>query len=239
MRPMLRSLRFRLPAIFLLGFVIAALVATAISVRFFQSYTHDRAVERLAGEGAGIVQLYTLNPSTNKKNTVPPKRLERALGGDRLFFTPVVRNFPFLDGLPEVPAGTIDMQEVNRRGKVSFDFVFHGRRYLGVARPYALGKQLFGAVVVARPTSALRSSLFNLIGQLALALAGGLLVAMLLSLYLSRRISRPLAALSRAADAVAGGRRASGGVVRGTPPPRPRRAGPGRRGDRASRGTLP
>ena len=38
---MLGSLRFRLPALFLLGIVLAGLVAALISIRFFQSYTHD------------------------------------------------------------------------------------------------------------------------------------------------------------------------------------------------------
>ncbi|MFN2628298.1 MAG: sensor histidine kinase [Gaiellaceae bacterium] len=204
---MFRSLRFRLPALFLLGFVIAGLVATAISVRFFQSYTRARAFDELAGEGAGIVQLYTLNPSTDKKNTIAPRKLERAIGGDKIFFTPVVRNFPLLEGVPEVPAGTISMKEVARKERVSFEFTFHSRRYLGVARPLELGNQLFGAVVVAKPTSALRSRLLTLVGQLAIALAGGFVVAMLLALYLSRRISRPLTSLSRAADQVAAGRR--------------------------------
>ena len=40
---MLRSLRFRLPALFLLGIVLAAVVATLIAVRFFQSNTRTTA----------------------------------------------------------------------------------------------------------------------------------------------------------------------------------------------------
>ena len=41
---MLGSLRFRLPALFLLGIVLSGLVASVIAVRFFQSYTRDRAI---------------------------------------------------------------------------------------------------------------------------------------------------------------------------------------------------
>ena len=55
---MLGSLRFRLPALFLLGIVLAGLVAALISIRFFQSYTHARAVDELRSESVGIVQLY-------------------------------------------------------------------------------------------------------------------------------------------------------------------------------------
>ena len=55
---MLRSLRFRLPALFLLGIVLAAVVATLIAVRFFQSNTRTHAASELRAESAGIVQLY-------------------------------------------------------------------------------------------------------------------------------------------------------------------------------------
>src|SRR5213082_1743341 len=40
---MLRSLRFQLPALFLLGVVVAGLVSAAIALRLFQSYAQNRA----------------------------------------------------------------------------------------------------------------------------------------------------------------------------------------------------
>ena len=55
---MLGSLRFRLPAFFLLGIVLAGVVATIISIRFFQSYTRARAIHELRSESIGIVSLY-------------------------------------------------------------------------------------------------------------------------------------------------------------------------------------
>jgi two-component system, OmpR family, sensor kinase len=207
MRPMLRSLRFQLPAIFLLGFVVAALVAAAISVRFFQSYTHDRAVDELAGEGAGIVQLFTQRADIELPKSITVANLQRAIGGDRIFFSPRVENFPFLEGVPEVPAGIFDMRKVEREGKASGEFTYAGHRYLAVARPLEVGDKTFGVIAIAKRTSAIRSRLLTLIGQLALALAGGLVVAMLLALYFTRRISRPLTALSTAADELARGRR--------------------------------
>ena len=51
---MLRSLRFRLPALFLVGIVLAAIVATLIAVRFFQSNTRSHAAAELRAESAGI-----------------------------------------------------------------------------------------------------------------------------------------------------------------------------------------
>ena len=82
---MLGSLRFRLPALFLVGILLAGLVASLISIRFFQSYEHGRAIDELRSESAGIVQLYALQ---GVPQTVPYKRLIEALGGDKIFWVP-------------------------------------------------------------------------------------------------------------------------------------------------------
>ena len=41
------SLRVRLPLLFLLGIVLAGLVAALISIRFFQGYTHEQIAKAL------------------------------------------------------------------------------------------------------------------------------------------------------------------------------------------------
>src|SRR5689334_9870050 len=84
---MFGSLRFRLPALFLLGAVLAGLVAALISIRFFQSYNHTRAVDELRAEGAGIVELYATQAGARE---VTVDNLEQAVGGDRIFYIPVV-----------------------------------------------------------------------------------------------------------------------------------------------------
>ena len=53
---MLRSLRFRLPAIFLLGVLVAALVTAAIAVRFFQDDTRERTLAELRRPAEGRAQ---------------------------------------------------------------------------------------------------------------------------------------------------------------------------------------
>lgn len=213
---MFRSLRVQLPAIFLLGFIVAALVATAISVRFFQAYTRARAVDELRGESGGVVQLLEQQADLTLPKAITVQGLERAIGGDQIYFVPRTRNFPFLSGLPTLPSTTVSTVEAEQMGTLSFEFVHRGQRLLAVAKPLeplspqgarATRPPAFGVIVVAKPTSALRSRLLTLLSQLALALAGGVVVAMLLSLYLSRRISRPLRGLSDAADEVAAGRR--------------------------------
>ena len=218
---MVRSLRFQLPLIFLVGFVVAALVATAISVRFFQSYTRARAIDELRGESGGIVKLLEQQGSLTLPSSITVPSLKRAIGGDAIFFAPRNQHFPFLKGVPHLPPTVVSAEGVERQGSVTIEFTYrrHGHRpvrMLGVANRLELlptsgtkntHPTMWGSIVVARPTSALRSSLLTLLGQLALALAGGLVVATLLSVYLARRISRPLAELSTAADELAEGRR--------------------------------
>ena len=71
---MLGSLRFRLPALFLVGILLAGLVASLISIRFFQSYEHARAIDELRSESAGIVQLYALQGVSADRPVQAPDR---------------------------------------------------------------------------------------------------------------------------------------------------------------------
>ena len=56
---MFRSLRVRLPLVFLAGLVLAGVVTTLIAVRLFQSFAHDQALTGLKREAHGIAALYT------------------------------------------------------------------------------------------------------------------------------------------------------------------------------------
>src|SRR3954469_16268340 len=85
---MLGSLRFRLPAFFLLGIMLAGLVAALISIRFFQNYNRARAVDELRSESVGIVRLYARQAGVE---AVPYRNLIRALGGDRVYWAPAFR----------------------------------------------------------------------------------------------------------------------------------------------------
>jgi signal transduction histidine kinase len=200
---MLGSLRFRLPALFLLGIVLAGLVSALISIRFFQNYNRARAVDELRSESVGIVQLYARQAGVEG---VPYKNLIRALGGDRVYWAPAFRGATLLQNIRELPPGVIDRKTVRSiKRPTTLGITVKGTKYIAVARPLRLGNQLFGALVVAKPESQLRSRLVTLSERLAIAFGGGVIVASLLGLYLSRRITRPLLALSEAADEVAGG----------------------------------
>lgn len=200
---MLGSLRFRLPALFLLGVVLSGLVASLIAIRFFQSYEHARAVGELRSESVGIVRLVA---SQAGARDVPTRSLEAAIGGDRIFYVPIVRGAQLFTGpLQKLPSSTVSLDELQQKVPSAFNLEFKKHRYLAVAQPITLGDQLFGALVVAKPTSQLRSRWVTLFERLAIAFGGGVVVAGLLGFYLSRRITQPLLALSEAADEVAGG----------------------------------
>ena len=200
---MFGSLRFRLPALFLLGIVLAGIVAALISIRFFQSYTRARAVDELRSESVGIVQLYARQAGAG---TVPYRQLVRALGGDRVFWVPAFTGSVLTNQrLPELPKGTVDVRALDPNRPSTIDLRWKGKHYLAVARPLKLGQNLYGALVVAKPNSQLHSRSVTLIERLGIAFGGGVVVAGLLGLYLSRRLVSPLRTLSKAADEVAAG----------------------------------
>jgi two-component system sensor histidine kinase BaeS len=202
---MLRSLRFKLPALFLAGVVLAGLVSTALAIRLFQDYARSRALSELRRESQGIVRLYIGEAGLRKV----PKRLSASLEeatGDRVFYVPVVKNFSIFQDLDALPATAVDFKRLERAHVMSFDLHRPGHEYVAVARPIKLGSETFGAIVVAKQKADLRNRWLTLVDRLAIAFGAGVLVAALLAWYLSRRITRPVLALARAADAVSAGR---------------------------------
>ena len=199
---MLGSLRFRLPLLFLTGVVLAGVVATVISIRFFQSYTRSHAIHELRSESIGIVSLYA---SQAGQQEVPIKTLRKAIGGDRIFFVPIVPGASLFAGpLPHLRAGTLTKSQLES-APTTINLHVGGASYLAVAEPVTIGKQVLGALVVAKPASQLRNSWIVLLERLAIAFGGGVLVAGLVGVYLTRRIARPLMSLSGAADEIAAG----------------------------------
>jgi signal transduction histidine kinase len=195
----LRSLRFRLPALFLLGIVLAGVVATLIAVRFFQSYTRTHAASELRAESVGIVELYQRQAGEGQVFELP-------LGRDKVFWVPVVPGASLLAGsLPELPRSEVSLAKLRGDKPPAFDFHYRGEAYLGVGQVVRLAKLPVGALVVAKPEAALRSRWVQLAWELTLAFGIGIPVAGALVVYFSRRIVRPLETLTAAADEVAVG----------------------------------
>jgi signal transduction histidine kinase len=199
----LRSLRFRLPALFLLGIVLAAVFATILAVRFFQGYTRTHAASELRAESAGIEGLYEQQAGIGH---VSLKNLKLALGKDKVFWVPPVRGASLQVGpLPRLPRSAVPLEKLGDPKSPAFDFTVPSGSYFGVAQIVHLGGIPAGALVVAEPESELRSRWLQLAGELALAFGIGIPIAGILVLYFSRRIARPLEALTAAADEVAAG----------------------------------
>ena len=206
---MLRSLRFRLPAIFLLGVLVAALVTAAIAVRFFQDDTRERTLAELRRQAEGLAELYTLQATASideglRAPRFAPPSLEEATGS-RLYYAGV-EIFPGqLSGLRTLPLSLLDEEALDAGRGQTFDFQPPGmeRTYLAAAHPIRLGGETFGAIIVAKPQAELQAQWMDLTRRLGLAFLAGLAIALGLVWYLSRRLTKPLLALSRAAEEVA------------------------------------
>jgi signal transduction histidine kinase len=207
----LRSLRFRLPAFFLVGIVLAGVISTAIAVGLFRDYARDRALTELRREAAGVARLYAEHAVLSIDEERPPatfatKELERVTG-NRLFY---VGERIFLDDpaiLRVLPQR--DVPEWSPARVTEFEFVPPGEEetFLAVAHPLRLDNRgpAFGALIVAEPKDELRDRWVTLVERLALAFLLAMIVVGALALYLSRRITQPVLELADAADEIAAG----------------------------------
>ena len=211
---MLRSLRFRLPALFLAGIALTGLVSTLIAFGLFRNYTQNQARDELRREAIGLTDLYAEQARrTQEKGTSPPffaaSRLEKA-SGNRLYYV----GAPFFSGqnsgLRHLSPSALDFNAILRGKTLEFEFTppHEHRTFLAVAHPLYLDKggPPFGGLVVATPQAQLSSQVTRLLLRLGLALLVGVLVTAVLAWYLSGRITRPLRRLAGAADEVAEGR---------------------------------
>ncbi|MSO95159.1 MAG: HAMP domain-containing histidine kinase [Thermoleophilia bacterium] len=207
------SLRFRLPALFLLGIVLAGVVAALISLRLFQTYTRDQSVRELEREASGLSRLYAdaaLRAADEGSGAIDFAASELELAtGDRIFYIGASL-FPGQDsGLPRLAEALVPPEARALKRPVSFEFTPPGsnRAYLAASGPVRLepGSEALGAIIVAKPRTELRDQWLSLVVRLTAAFAIGALLAGILSWWLSRRITGPVLALSSAADEIAAG----------------------------------
>jgi len=210
---MLGSLRFRVPALFLLGIVLAGLLAAVISLRLFQTYTRGQSVAELEREASGLSQLYAdaaLRAADEGSDAIDfaASKLELATG-DRIYYVGA-SVFPGQDsGLQRLPEASLPRAVTAFADPVTFEFRPPGeaRTYLAAASPLRLepDSDPFGAIVVAKPRTELRDQWLPLVLRLAAAFAVGALLVGALAWWLSRRLTGPVLALSAAADEIAAG----------------------------------
>jgi signal transduction histidine kinase len=207
-----RSLRYRIPALFLAGVLVAGAVTAVFAIRLFQDYTRDRTLSELRRQAAGLASLYQEQAirSVDEAKQAPgfaAPLLENATGS-RIYYAGV-EIFPGeRSGLRPLNRNVLDWSTLEAGNVETFEFVPPGtnRAYLAAAFPIKVGTDTFGALVVAKPRAELRSRWLVLLGRVGLAFLAGIIVAAGLVWYLSRRLTRPVLALSHAADQVAAGR---------------------------------
>jgi signal transduction histidine kinase len=207
----MRSLRFRVPALFLLGMLLAGVVTSVIAVRLFQDYAVDQTVNDLRRQAVGLADLYeeqavqSVDEGTAAPRLAAP-RLEQAAGANLYYVG--VEIFPGqasgLRELQQSDTGLAALPETTTR--IELTPPGEDRAFVAIVEPIKLGGETFGALVVAKPKAELGDRWLVLVWRVGLAFLGGLLVAAGLFWYLSRRLTQPVLALSAAADEVARGR---------------------------------
>jgi signal transduction histidine kinase len=205
---MLRSLRFQLPALFLLGVVVAGLVSAAIALRLFRSYAQSQArhqaYNEVGREANGLTQLYRKQAG---RKLLSAHQLELATG-DKIFY----RGLDLFPGqgnaFTVLPKNVVNQRAIRtRKNPLYFTFRPPGsrQRLLAAALPLKVGRTVFGTIVVAKPETVLKQRWLALIERLLIAFGGGVLVAAAFAWYSSRRITTPVLQLTAAADEVAHG----------------------------------
>ncbi len=212
---MFRSLRFRLPAFFLAGVVIAGLISIAVAGRLFQQHIRSQSLSELKRDARGLTELYARQAirASDEGRSAPDfaaAELEKATGA-RLFYVGVPIFPGQASGLRELPQSSVDWDALQEGRVITFDFTPPGehKSFLAVGQPLRLGSAkspTFGALIVAKPKTELTQGWFQLVELLFVALGIGLIVSGVLAWYLSRRIATPVLALSEAADRVAEGK---------------------------------
>ena len=211
---MLGTLRFRLTAVFLAVVLVFGLVSIALAVRLFQDVTRQQSVDELRREASGLAALYAAAAlRSSDEGTKAPEFAAESLElatGDELYYVGLTPFPTQRFGLTRLPRSALGGAELDSDQQVIVEFTPPGesRRLIAAAQPVQLvqGTEPFGWLIVAKPEAELREEWLTLLGRLALALAVGIALAGLLFLWLSRRLTEPVRALTRATEDVAAGR---------------------------------
>jgi two-component system OmpR family sensor kinase len=207
---MLRSLRFQLPALFLLGVVVAGLVSAAIALRLFRTYAQNRARDQAYAEvfreAVGLTKVY----SDRAGLKILPAQTAELATGDKIFYAGLALFPGEKPGFGTIPRSVLPDPRKPPKSLRRFEFTPRGsdQTLLASARLVKVGRrpgQIFGTIVVAKPKTELNQRWLALIERLLIAFAAGVAVAAGFAWYLSRRITNPVLALSRAADEIAAG----------------------------------
>ena len=138
----MRSLRYRIPAVFLVGVLVASAIAAVLAVRLFQDYTRDRTLAELRRQAQGLAQLYQEQAirSVDEARSAPgfaAPILEQATGS-RIYYAGV-EIFPGeKSGLRRLPLSLLDESLLDAGQVQTFEFTPPGtHRSCSSARGFA------------------------------------------------------------------------------------------------------
>lgn len=207
----MKSFRFKLPALFLAGIVLASLISALIALRLIQGATETQATTTLLRQADGLATLYSQGAiEAANSNLRAPKfaasTLEKATG-TKIYYVGVPLFPGQISGLRQLGRNYVDFAAIKQGHSQVTRFEPPGEKtvYIAAAVPLKLGGQVFGGLVVAKPRSDLRQQLLVLLERVAIGLLAGVAAAFGLFSYLSRRLTKPLTTLATAADSVAAG----------------------------------
>lgn len=198
------SLRLRLALAFLVGIMVAGGIVGAAALRLFQDYARAETTSELERQASGLAALYAEQVEREiggEPSRFAPALLEQAADA-RIYYVGVelypgsytgLRRLELDDaGLAELPERLTLLRFSAPEGD--------GTRLIAAAAPIRLGGETFGALVVAKPNATLREQWLGLLARAAVAGLGGLLVTVVIYIYLSRRLTRPVLELAAAVD---------------------------------------
>ncbi len=199
------------------GLVVAALLFAGIAVSLIRSEVTGTARAELDRQARAVAGLVTeraataLSAGMEFSTSEPIGNLEELAGpGTRLYYVGLALSPGAVDptgGLPETVARDLDPWLLVQDGSQGFLFTPTGATTatFAAAAPVAVNGRYLGAIVLTRPQAQVAASWGDVLGPVLLAIALGLLVAVVLVLWITRRATRPLRDLEQAARRVAEG----------------------------------
>jgi signal transduction histidine kinase len=198
------------------GLVTAAVVFAAVGAGLIRAQSEVVARAELDRQAEQLAKLISTQAerALTRGTQVPsfePTSIEALVGENtKLYYTGLALTPGSEQPTSEIPAvvaGAIDYEVLERKGVQRLDFTQPGQSVVSEASaaPVTIGGEQFGAILLARPPGELASAWPDVAGRVVGAAGIGLGVALLLSLLLTSRVTRPLTAMQAATHRVARG----------------------------------
>ena len=211
-----RTLRGRLALAAAGGLFVAAIVFAAVGGGLIRAQSQKVARDELDRQAVALARIVSSQAEKQAAggvtfSFVSPASLRALVGPQTQLYYSGLPLTPGADKptdeIPQVAARELDYAILERDGVQRIDFAAFGGATTteAAAAPVKLGGEAVGAILLARPPGTPATAWPDVAPWVFLAAGIGLAVALLLSLLLTSRITRPLTAMQRATHRVAGG----------------------------------